>query len=92
MKSTIETSRGPVRFHSVGAPIVGIPTQYVKFRFKSKLGATAGLVMALGKFERSNVSELSRLFPYSEALKMAVWQVSPAFDSWDSAFSFTFQD
>lgn len=25
MKTTIQTSRGPVRFHSVGEPIVGIP-------------------------------------------------------------------
>ena len=25
MKTTIQTSRGPVRFHSVGSPIIGIP-------------------------------------------------------------------
>ncbi len=27
MKTTVQTSRGPVRFHSVGEPIVGIPAK-----------------------------------------------------------------
>jgi len=69
--------------------IVEIPMRYKKIRFTGKRGNTAGIVIDENMFSLS-VSDLSRLFPYSEAMKMERLEVSPVFDSWDDAFAYQF--
>jgi len=63
---------------------------YVKFRFVSDEGATAGVVMAESSYRAASISDLSRLFPYSEARFMRRLEVSPAYDLWDRAFAHDF--
>lgn len=60
---------------------------YVKFRFTSKSnGATAGLVLASDKFREKSITDLSRMFPMFESLKMERLEVSPEYGSWEDAF------
>ena len=87
---TVATSRGPVRFHSVGNAIAGIPAKYVKVRFTGKAGETAGIVIEAAKAKAMSIPDLSRLFPYSESGKMSRVHTSPEFASWDEAFAFSF--
>lgn len=75
-----------------GSPvIVGIPEKYLKVRFVSGHGETAGIVIAQSKFDCLTITGLSRLFPVSEFRKMGSLQVSPVFDSFESAFYHTFE-
>lgn len=70
-----------------GSPVIaGIPEKYVKVRFVSGHGETAGIVISETKFNNSTISGLSRLFPVSEFRKMGSLQASPVFDSFDAAF------
>ena len=64
--------------------------KFIKVRFVSGHGATAGLVMTLDKFSTTTISGISRLFPVSEFRKMGTMQASPALDSFEDAFSFQF--
>jgi len=61
---------------------------YVKVRFVNPTtgGATAGIVLPASRFKVLSVSELSRIFPNSEARHMRKVEVSPAYPSFDSAF------
>lgn len=72
--------------------IVEIPAQYCKIRFVSKYhhGATAGLIVSATAMKGKTVSDISRLFPYSEANRMDRLERSPFFPSWDQAFAYTF--
>ena len=63
---------------------------YIKFRFSSRQGCTAGLVIESDKFERLSITDLSRFFPYSEARFMRELEVSREFNSWREAFDFDF--
>jgi hypothetical protein len=63
---------------------------YVKFRFTSRHGSTAGLIIETRKLEQMSVREVSRLFPYYEAGKMKRLQVSPQYQTWEEAFNHTF--
>jgi hypothetical protein len=63
--------------------------RYVKVRFASKHGATAGLVFRLDLFPMTTVA-LSRCFPHSEARFMERLEVSPDFDTWEAAFHHCF--
>ena len=63
---------------------------YVKFRFTSNAGATAGLVIETDRLQRTSVSDLSRFFPYSESRFMARLEVSPEYPSWEDAFNHSF--
>jgi len=67
---------------------------FVKVRFARGRGdsqqATAGLVMEEADFNQKNVSEISKLFPYSESLKMQFLQVSKPYETWDEAFNHNF--
>jgi hypothetical protein len=64
-------------------------TTYVKFRFTSRNGATAGLVIESDRFQRTSMTNLSRFFPYSEAQFMARLEVSPEYPTWEEAFNHT---
>lgn len=65
--------------------------EYIKVRFESKsYGHTAGLVLELDKFEDMSVEELSRLFPYSESLKMQRLIRSKSYPTWEEAFQHNF--
>lgn len=65
---------------------------YLKFRFTSCQGCTAGLVIESDKFSNLSITELSRFFPYSESRFMARLEVSPKFPSWEAAFNFQFPE
>jgi len=65
---------------------------YVKFRFANVAHDrfTAGLVVPFAEMKHKSISELSRLFPYSEAGAMRSVQVSPEYPTWEDAFNHTF--
>jgi hypothetical protein len=48
--------------------------------------------MALRLGVTASVSELSRLYPASEARYMRRLEVSPEFEQWDDAFGFNFPE
>lgn len=61
--------------------------RWIKIWFESKeYGKTARLIIPKKTFETKNIAELSRMFPYSEALKMRRFFRSPEFDTWQDAF------
>jgi len=62
---------------------------YHKVRFTSSIGSTAGLILT-DKQVKLHITEISRMFPYSEAMKMATFQVSPAYETWEQAFAHEF--
>jgi hypothetical protein len=65
--------------------------QYIKVRFTSaQHGSTAGLVMALDDYNHKSIEDISRLFPYSEAMKMQTLQRSKAYATWEDAFNHNF--
>jgi hypothetical protein len=49
---------------------------------------TAGLVVSAAKLHAMSVSEISRMFPMSEAMKMAKIHMSPVLPTWDAAFHY----
>lgn len=66
--------------------------EFRKVRFFSKEhGATAGLVLDASHFPE-NISAISRLFPSSEFRKMERFQKSPAFETYEDAFSYEFPE
>ena len=63
--------------------------KYVKVWFESKdHGKTAGLILKADDSRLKDVVELSRMFPYSEALKMESVYISEPFDTWEEAFNY----
>lgn len=64
--------------------------EYIKARFTSLDGATAGLVFNVEAFESMTISEFSRLFPISEARFMRAVEVSPRYQTWEAAFNHDF--
>jgi hypothetical protein len=63
---------------------------FVKFRFASKHGQTAGLIIEADRFHHLSISDLSRFYPYSEARFMARIEVSPTYPTWETAFDHEF--
>lgn len=64
---------------------------YRKIRFTNgKDDATAGLIIDEARYAKETIDSLSRLYPYSEAGKMKVFQSSLPFETWDQAFAFQF--
>jgi hypothetical protein len=64
-------------------------TTFHKVLFYSKVhGRTAGLILNDSELKGKSTSDLSRLFPYSEAPKMKILFVSQGFNSWNEAFEF----
>ena len=64
-------------------------TTFIRVWFESKQhGRTAGLIFPVEQLKGKSVSEISRYFPYSEAMKMERFFTSPLFDSWEDAFNF----
>jgi hypothetical protein len=66
-------------------------TTYRKVRFTSYAGNTAGVIVESAKFDTMTTSDISRLFPYYEAPKMKVLQLSDEYSSWEAAFSHSFE-
>ena len=61
---------------------------YRKVWFSRGSQTTAGLILPSEEVEAKGVSGISRLFPISEAGKMAKLHVSPEFGTWDEAFKY----
>lgn len=69
----------------------GKPEQYKKVRFYSQVyGPTVGIVLTIAKLTELGLDGFSRLFPYSESLKMDRIQLSPPYDTWEEAFNHEF--
>lgn len=64
--------------------------RFVKVRFMSDVGATAGLVFTEAQMRMCSVSQLSRYFPSSEFRKMRTLQISRPYMSWEEAFDHEF--
>lgn len=65
--------------------------RYRKIRFYSKEhGPTAGLVVRFDGKTMYTLTQLSKLFPITEAPKMKRFQAGPIFDTWEEAFNFEF--
>ena len=52
--------------------------------------ATAAIILDSEVIDRMTVSEISRLFPYSESTKMVFLEISPEYDSFEDAFNADF--
>lgn len=65
---------------------------YIKFRFEKADGSahTAGFVLSDSDFRKRSISELSRMYPYSEAMKMERFIASDPYPTWDEAFAHQF--
>ena len=61
-----------------------------KVRFSNGAVATPGLVFDSDTLATKTVCEISRCFPYWEALKMRRLETSPPFDTWEGAFYYEF--
>ncbi len=61
---------------------------YRKVMWTGPAGDTAGLVLESAKIAKLTTSDLSRLWPLSEARKMHHCLLSPEFPTWDEAFAF----
>lgn len=66
-------------------------TKFRKFRFTNGKEHTAALIMESAKLIKMPVTEVSRLFPYSEAPKMRTFEMSPAYETWEQAFEYQFK-
>ena len=64
--------------------------KFYKVRFTNGDESTAGLVVKKSQIENMSVSDISRLFPYSEARKMKRLEQSPQMSSFDEAFYYDF--
>ena len=62
---------------------------FQKVWFSKGSEKTAGLIVPAEKLHTMTVSDISRLFPISESLKMARFHTSPVFATWDEAFAFS---
>ena len=51
---------------------------------------TAALILDSDKLDAMSVTEVSKLFPYSESMKMIFLEISGKFDSFDDAFNADF--
>jgi hypothetical protein len=65
--------------------------QFVKFRFRSEFGVTCGLVLPLASYRERTVTELSRMFPMSEASKMHLLDCSDVYSTFENAFHHDFE-
>ena len=52
--------------------------------------ATAALILDSDKLNDMSVTEVSKLFPYSESMKMMFLEISAKYDSFDDAFNADF--
>ena len=64
-------------------------TTFYKVAFSNDDNWTAGLVLG-PEVKKMTVSEISRLFPYSESWKMHKLHISPPRNSWLQAFDYNF--
>ena len=51
---------------------------------------TAALILDSDKLDGMSVTDVSKLFPYSECMKMIFLEISAKFDSFDDAFNADF--
>lgn len=65
---------------------------FTKVRFTSKNhGSTAGLILDARKLQDMSIGDISRLFPYSEAMRMQRLETSPSYETWEEAFNHEFK-
>lgn len=65
--------------------------KYSKVRFVSKFnGTTAGIVLSQKQLEDLTISQISKMFPLSEAMKMERLERGEYYDSFEDAFNHTF--
>ena len=70
---------------------MGLPSHtYLKIRFTSALGTTDPLVISGDRFSALTVGELSRLFPYSDAPSMEIFEASPVYETEAEAVAYEF--
>lgn len=68
-------------------------TGFRKIRFRSLVqGETAGLVLSAHRESSMRIDELSKLYPMSEAPKLATYERGPVFDTWEEAFQYIFPE
>ena len=63
---------------------------YKKVRFTNGSEHTAGLIFDELELAKMSISDISRLFPYSESPKMRRIEFSPPFISWEGCFNHQF--
>lgn len=64
-----------------------------KFAYNATLldsQTTAALILDSEVIDTMTVTEISRLFPYSESTKMVFLEISPEYDSFEDAFNADF--
>ncbi len=66
-------------------------SEYVKFRFTSDKGSTAGLVLNVEIYKKKTIGALSQMFPMREATKMMRLECSEPFGTWEDAFHYDFE-
>lgn len=66
--------------------------QFCKIRFTNGPEHTAGIVLDADKVRSMTVCDASRYFPLYEVPKMRRYDTSPAFNTWDEAFHYNFED
>lgn len=66
--------------------------EFRKVRFYTPgIGATAGLVLSSDHFPVMNWTTVSQFFPLSEATKMAYFEQSPSYPTYEQAFLHEFK-
>ena len=63
------------------------------YRYHAQLpesSATAALILDSDKLNNMSVTEVSKLFPYSESMKMIYLEISAKYDSFDDALNADF--
>lgn len=54
---------------------------YIKYRFTKEAENTAGIVISYDAFCKRSIEDLSRVFPYSECLKMGRLEISDVYQT-----------
>ena len=65
---------------------------YKKVRFTKDGISTVGIVLETEVLKKRTITELSRMYPYSEVPKMGKLQVSKEFPTWNEAFWYKFPE
>jgi hypothetical protein len=85
----VAKAKGRALHRRYGRARVRAPKEgYRKVWFSKGAEKTAGLIVPAAKLHGMSIGEVSRLFPLSEARKMARLHMSPVFSTWDEAFAF----
>ena len=65
--------------------------EYIKFRFRHEQnGSTVGLVLPFTTYRGTSITDLSRMFPMSEASKMHLLDCSDVYPTFEAAMLHNF--